>query len=126
MINNILLTRDNLLFQDPMQFNLVFGNPGSMPATAPALAAFRSFVPAGSQWGVTHLGRDNWTFLAAAIAMGASLVRIGFEDSAYLDHAATATENCQLVDRLVRLIRAMGLEPAAPSEARRILKLQGV
>ena len=41
-------------------------------------------MPADARWGVTHYGRDNWDFLAGAMALGASIVRIGFEDSAYL------------------------------------------
>ena len=59
-------------FADPMLFNLVFGHKGGMQPTPEMLAAFRSFVPSDALWGVTHFGRDNWTFLAAAIAMGAT------------------------------------------------------
>lgn len=124
MINNMAIIRSEQPFQDPVLFNLVFGHKGSLPPTVEALAAFRSFVPADCLWGVTHFGRDNWTFLAAAIAMGATIVRIGFEDSANLDENTRAASNCQLVEKLVLLIRAMGLEPATPDEARVILKLR--
>ena len=74
-------------------------------------------------WGVTHFGRDNWHFLAAAIAMGASVVRIGFEDSSWLAPGLNAAYNWQVVERLVHLIHAMGLECAAPAEAREILQI---
>lgn len=124
MINNMAIIRKEQPFLDPVLFNLVFGHKGSLPPTIEALSAFRSFVPSGCLWGVTHFGRDNWTFLAAAIAMGATIVRIGFEDSACLDGEAPAAANYLLVERLVKLIRAMGLEPASPEEARLILKLK--
>ena len=78
-------------------------------------------MPADARWGVTHYGRDNWDFLAGAMALGASVVRIGFEDSAYLAPGEYAQYNWQVVERLVQLIHAMGLEAAAPEEARRIL-----
>ena len=126
MINNMAIVRREQPFQDPVLFNLVFGHKGSMPPTVEALAAFCSFVPHDCLWGVTHFGRDNWTFLAAAIAMGAVIVRIGFEDSVYIDEDTNAAANYQLVEKLSGLIRAMGLEPATPDEARKILKIKAV
>ncbi len=85
MINNIQLTADRLPFRRPIFYNLVFGHKGGMQPTIDSLIAFRSMVPKDACWGVTHYGRDNWDFLAAAIAMGAKTVRIGFEDSNYMD-----------------------------------------
>ncbi|QHQ61016.1 3-keto-5-aminohexanoate cleavage protein [Anaerocolumna sedimenticola] len=123
MINNVNLVRQGTPFHDPVLFNLVFGHMGGMQPTIEALTAFRSFVPQDCLWGVTHFGRDNWTFLAAAIAMGATVVRIGFEDSPYLDENTDAEYNYQVVEKLVHLIRVMGLEPATPKETRDILRI---
>lgn len=123
MINNMEIVRKEQPFADPMLFNLVFGHKGGMQPTTEMLAAFRSFVPGDALWGVTHFGRDNWTFLAAAIAMGATVVRVGFEDSHYLDEGVDAEYNWQVVEKLVNLIRAMGLEPATPDEARQMLNM---
>ena len=78
-------------------------------------------VPRDAKWGITHFGRDNWEFLAACIALGAETVRIGFEDSAYLEPGVEAEYNYQLVERLAKMIRAMGLETATPAEARKIM-----
>lgn len=125
MIHNIQMVREEYPFRDPVLFNLVFGHQGGMQPTIEALSAFRSFVPIGCLWGVTHFGRDNWTFLAAAIAMGAAVVRIGFEDSRYLEEGTMACYNYEEVERLAALIRSMGLSPASADEARIILKLEG-
>ena len=92
-----------------------------MQANVDSLIAFRSMVPKDAKWGVTHFGRDNWDFLAAALALGAETVRIGFEDSAYLAPGKEAEYNYELVARLVEMIRAMGLENASPDEARKIM-----
>lgn len=121
MINNVMSTTKEVPYRDPIFFNLVFGHKGGMQPAIESLAAFRSFVPAGTKWGVTHFGRKNWDFLAAAIAMGASIVRIGFEDSHYLTAAEDAKYNYQLVEKLSALIRAMDFEPATPDEAREIM-----
>jgi 3-keto-5-aminohexanoate cleavage enzyme len=123
MIHNVQIVRSEQEFRDPVLFNLVFGHKGGMQPTVEALSAFRSFVPNDCLWGVTHFARDNWTFLAAAIAMGATVVRIGFEDSRYIDEHTNAEKNYEVVEKLTHLIRAMGLEPATPQEARELLKL---
>lgn len=123
MIENINRLREEQPFRDPMLFNLVFGHRGGMQPTIEALYAFRAFVPKDCLWGVTHFGRDNWAFLSAAIAMGASEVRIGFEDSAFIDADKSADKNYQLVERLVELVKAMGLHVATVLETREILKL---
>ena len=123
MIHNIELVARDVPFRQPILYNLVFGHQGGIQADIKSLYAFQSFIPDDALWGVTHYGRDNWTFLAAAIAMGASLVRIGFEDSSYLSPATRASYNYQLVERLVQLIRSMGLDAATPGEARHLLSL---
>lgn len=121
MIHNIISTTKEVPYRDPILFNLVFGHKGGMQPTIDSLTVFRSFVPPNALWGVTHFGRDNWNFLAAAISMGASIVRIGFEDSRYLSPTKTAEYNYQLVEKLTALIRSMDYEPATPTEARLIM-----
>ena len=121
MLYNIERSAQAQPYRRPIFYNLVFGHRGGMQPDLPCLLAFRSAVPQDARWGVTHYGRDNWDFLAAAIALGASVVRIGFEDSDYLAEDARAKRNVELVERLVRLIRAIGFEPATPAETRAIM-----
>ncbi|MGI6107023.1 MAG: 3-keto-5-aminohexanoate cleavage protein [Lachnospiraceae bacterium] len=124
MLYNIERSAQRVPYHRPIFYNLVFGHKGGMQADMKCLTAFISAVPQNAVWGVTHYGRDNWEFLAAAIAMGAADVRIGFEDSNYLAPGKTAVKNAELVERLVQLIRAEGLEPATPDETRRIMNLK--
>ncbi len=121
MIHNIELIRQEIPFQEPLAFNLVFGHKGGMQPTMQALNAFQSFLPKNSFFGVTHFGRDNWSFLAGAISIGARLIRIGFEDSRYLTNKKVAKYNYELVEKLAALIHAMDMEVATPLEARKIL-----
>ena len=123
MIHNVEMVRKEITMRTPVLYNLVFGHKGGMQPTVEALMAFRSFVPSDALWGVTHFGRDNWTFLAAAVAAGASIVRIGFEDSRYLAEGIEADFNYQEVQYLAELIRKMGLDTATPDEAREIMKI---
>ncbi|MEY8324865.1 3-keto-5-aminohexanoate cleavage protein [Lachnospiraceae bacterium 54-11] len=124
MLYNMELVKKEQPFAEPMLFNLVFGHKGGMQPVPEMLSAFRSFVPKDALWGVTHFERDNWTFLAMAIAMGASVVRVGFEDSPYLAEGEAAEHNYQIVEKTAALIRSMGLDTASPMEAREILHLK--
>ena len=124
MIHSICEIASQVDVSRPLLINTVFGHRGTMPATIDALVHFRHFVPKDALWGVTHFGRRGFDFLAAAIGMGADLVRIGFEDSKFLDPERRAENNLQLVDKLAALIRAMDREIATPDEARRMLNVQ--
>ena len=56
--------------------------------------------------------------------MGASVVRVGFEDSVYYSHGQVAATNVEIVSRVVALIRDMGLAVASCAEARKMLGIQ--
>ncbi|MDV0997366.1 MULTISPECIES: BKACE family enzyme [Klebsiella] len=123
MINNILALQGNIKFKTPMLFNIVLGHRGSTPATVDALIAMRSMLPREALWGITHFGRKNFDIIAAAVAMGASEVRIGFEDSYYLSAEEKAHNNYQQVAKLATLIRSMDKKVATPDIARQMLSI---
>lgn len=123
MIYSIQMTKEQVPYRNPVLYNLVFGHRGGMQPDIDSLIAFRNAVPGDAMWGVTHYCRNNWDFLAAAVAMGASVVRIGFEDSRYLSKERAAEYNWQLVKKLAELIEAMELGVASPEEARRIMEI---
>lgn len=124
MIQAVEKISETTPFQTPKLYNLVFGHPGGMQATVENLIAFRSFVPSNCLWGVTHFGRANWDFLACAIAMGATDVRVGFEDSRIIAGTKNATKNYELVERLSQLIQAIGYSVATVKEAKEILSIR--
>jgi 3-keto-5-aminohexanoate cleavage enzyme len=72
-------------------------------------------------WGVVHDGMADLSLLATAMGLGASLVRVGFEDSTFWGPDRPARRNAELVKKLVELVRLLGYEVATASEAREIL-----
>ena len=48
------------------------------------------------------------------------------EDNLYLEKGKMAQSSDEQVEKIVRIAREHGLEPATPSEAREILKLKGL
>lgn len=121
MIQTVLELDREIGLPKPLMFDIVLGHPGGAPATIDALVAMRSCLPRDALWGITHAYRQDYSILTAAVAMGASLVRIGFEDSDWLNRERRAANNVELVEKMAAILRAMELAPATPDEARQIL-----
>lgn len=123
MINNILLLQEKINFKRPLLFNIVLGHRGSTPATVDALIAMRQFIPRDALWAITHFGRRDFSLIAAAVGMGACEVRIGFEDSRYINATDMVTSNAPLVKKLADIITGMDKTVATPQQARQLLNI---
>ena len=75
-------------------------------------------------WGVVHDGMTDFELLATAIGLGASLVRVGFEDSTFWAPGRPVRRNVELVRKLAALVGLLGHEVATPTEARHILGIR--
>lgn len=110
-------------FCNPVLFSIVLGHKGEAPATPEALSMMISMIPNEALWGITQANRTDFSIIAAALGLGARTVRIGFEDSRYLDADTIADTNLPLVEKTVRLLRAMDKEPLTPKEARKVFNI---
>ena len=116
------LSRRGLL-REPLYFNLFLGSLGTLAATPQHLAGLVGEIPTGATWGATGIGRSQLPINALAIAMGGH-VRVGLEDSAYMDPGKTRpASNHDMVERLVRIASAMERDIATPAAARGIIGL---
>ena len=52
-------------------------------------------------------------------------VRVGLEDSLFIERGVLAASNAQQVEKVVRILDEMGHEPATAIEAREMLGLKG-
>ncbi len=121
MIDTVLDLMKTYDLPNPVLFNIVLGHKGAAPATVQALKALRSFIPEGMLWGVTHFGRRDDSIFAEAVRLGACTLRVGFEDSDYLDPDTRVRTNAELVAHTARLVRSLGCEVATPAQAREML-----
>lgn len=76
------------------------------------------------QWSVLAAGRHQMPFLTQAALMGGH-VRVGLEDSLFIERGKLAVSNAEQVGKIVRILREMGHEPASPAHAREMLALKG-
>jgi len=120
---------DRGLVRPPFFIQMIFGILGGIGADLENLfvmkeAADRLFGRGSYQWSVLAAGRHQMPFLTAAALMGGH-VRVGLEDSLFIERGVLAVSNAQQVQKIVRILNEMGHEPATPSEAREMLGLKG-
>src|SRR5436190_1906742 len=73
---------------------------------------------------VLGAGRHQTRLVTVGAIMGGN-VRVGLEDSVYLEKGRLAESNAQQVEKIVRILRELSLEVATPDEAREMLGLKG-
>ena len=124
--NSVWPLLDQGLLAAPLQFSFIMGVLGGLRASAENLAVQAREAPSGSTWEVIGISHQQWSMVAAALALGGN-VRVGLEDNFYLDTEGKkmAASNGELVEKAVRMARDMGREPATVDEARRLLSLRG-
>ncbi|MCX7786899.1 MAG: 3-keto-5-aminohexanoate cleavage protein [Spirochaetes bacterium] len=121
MIESVLKLKQEGVLCDPLNFNLCVGFEGALPARPIHLFHFLNSLPAGSHWSLIHEGMKDMSLLLMAVTMGASGIRVGFEDGCFLTPSRPAKSNRELVRHLVTLLRGIGYEPATVQEAKEFL-----
>jgi 3-keto-5-aminohexanoate cleavage enzyme len=117
-----LALRDEGLLDAPLQFSIVMGIRGGMPATPSALVQLVERLPDGAIWQAIAIGRWNLPITAIGLAMGGN-ARTGMEDTLMLRRGTPAESNAQLVERLVAVARSLEREPAGVTEVEERLSL---
>lgn len=70
-------------------------------------------------------GRFQFPLTTHALLLGGN-ARVGLEDNLYLEKGVLAKNSGEQVAKIIRIARELGIEPAAPAEAREILGLKGL
>ncbi|MDD3367488.1 MAG: 3-keto-5-aminohexanoate cleavage protein [Lachnospiraceae bacterium] len=129
MINTVRELAEQFDFVKPILFALVFGHGGEMPATVPALkhmidALYENFPNRNDVlWGYTQAHREDWEMVKVALDMGATTVRIGFEDSDYIAPGVRVDNNAALIGEVSDIVKAKGMMPMTPDEVRAMLQI---
>jgi len=108
----------------PHFINIVIGAnafQGALPYTPRLLQTMVDHLPRNSVFNVSAIGAAQLPASMNSLLLGGH-VRVGLEDNLYYKQGELAT-NVQLVERLVRMVREMGYEPATAFEAREIIGL---
>ena len=76
------------------------------------------------RFSVLAAGRAQMTMAATAAGMGGH-VRVGLEDSLYIEKGKLAVSNAEQVQKARRIVEGLGRQVATPDEARAMLGLKG-
>ncbi|MBS29472.1 MAG: 3-keto-5-aminohexanoate cleavage protein [Alphaproteobacteria bacterium] len=114
------------LDEPPYFINFVLGADrgfqGAMPYSPKILQAMVDLMPESANFNVSAIGPSQLNAALQSLLLGGH-VRVGLEDNLYFERGVLAN-NVQLVERVVRIIRELGMEPATPEEAREIMGLK--
>lgn len=127
-LNNAELYFRQGRLKEPVYIQFVMGILGGIAATIPNFMHMKQ--TADSLFGNKYLfstiaaGRNEFALGTVSMLMGGG-VRVGLEDNLWLEKGTMAKSNAELVEKMVRIAKEFGYEPATPDEARKILGLKG-
>lgn len=127
MINNLRYLVDKGLLRTPVYLQFVLGIMGAMPASVENLlfllhTAQRAFGK-DFVWSVCAAGKFQMPMCTAGLLLGGN-VRVGLEDSLWLEKGIRAKTSAEQVAKIRRIAGELGIETATPDEAREILGLR--
>jgi uncharacterized protein (DUF849 family) len=130
MINNLAFMVQRGFVKPPVHLQFVTGTLGGVPSTVDSLvtlynAAKDALGKDNFTWSAIGAGRFQMAICSVALAMGGH-VRVGLEDSLYLSKGVMAKSSAEQVEKIIRIMKELSLEPANPDEAREILGLKGL
>jgi uncharacterized protein (DUF849 family) len=128
MINNIAYMIAQGHLKKPVYLQFVMGILGGIPPSVENLLFLYKTAKESIgdfAWSVCAAGRNQMQMCTASLLMGGN-VRVGLEDSMYIEKGQKAKSNAEQVDKIVRIARELGTEPATADEARQILGLKGL
>jgi uncharacterized protein (DUF849 family) len=128
MINNLAFLLHRGYIKRPLHLQFVLGILGGMPATAHNLVFLHNSAKEAIgdfTWSVCAAGRHQFPMCTISMIMGGH-ARVGMEDNLYLSKGVLAKSNAEQVEKIIRIARELGNEPATPDETREILGLKGL
>jgi uncharacterized protein (DUF849 family) len=75
-------------------------------------------------WSVLAAGKHQMPIITQAAMLGGN-VRVGLEDSLFIERGTLASSNAQQVGKIRTILAELGMQPASPDEARQLLALKG-
>ncbi len=127
-LNNAFFCYDRQLLTGPVYIQFVMGILGGIDATIPHLLHMKQTADTLFRdkyiFSTIAAGRNEFPLGTTSMLLGGG-ARVGLEDNLWLEKGKMAKSNAELVEKMVRIAREFGYEPASPNETREILNLKG-
>lgn len=117
------------LIKGPLFIQMIFGILGGMGPDPENLTLMRTtadrlFGRENYRFSVLGAGRHQMPLVTMGAIMGGH-VRVGLEDSLYLESGRLAASCAEQVQKIRRILDELSLKAASPDEARSVLDLKG-
>lgn len=103
--------------QGPGLYTFVLGVRYAMPYSPATMALARTLIAPDASWSAFAVGRHAFQAVAQSFLLGGN-VRIGLEDTIYLDKGCLARSNAELVAKARRIVEDLGGQLATSQQAR--------
>ncbi|MCC6193632.1 MAG: 3-keto-5-aminohexanoate cleavage protein [Burkholderiales bacterium] len=113
---------DQGILTGPLLWQIVLGVRYGAMADSQTMMYFTSRLPRGAPWTAFGIGRMAFPMLAQSFLLGGH-VRIGMEDTVYLDKGVLTPSNAALVEKATGIVASLGGRIATVQEARAMLGL---
>lgn len=128
-IYNLKFCVDQGMFKAPIFLQFVMGILGGITANIDNLVFMKQTADRlfgkDYQWSVIGAGAQQMKLGAVAAQMGGH-VRVGLEDSLFIERGVLASSNAQQVKKMRGILETQGNQVATPAEAREMLGLKGM
>jgi len=128
MVNNVAFMIHEGYVKAPVYIQFVMGVLGGITPSSENLMFLVDYAHrmiGDFEFSVCVAGRAQFPIGTQSLLLGGN-VRVGLEDNLYLDRGRMAKSNAEQVAKIVRIASELGIEPATPDEARKILRLKGI
>ena len=119
---------DRNLIEPPFLVQTIFGILGGIGAEWENLAFMKQTADrlfgTDYEWSVLAAGRSQIPFATQA-AMRGGHVRVGLEDSLFIERGKLSSSNAEQVKKIRQILESLGMTVATPKDARKSLNLKG-
>jgi len=127
MINNVAFMISRGYITKPVYLQFVMGVLGGITPSSENLLFLVDYARrqiGDFEFSVCVAGRAQFPMCTQSALIDGN-VRVGLEDNLYLEAGKMAKSSGEQVEKIIRIIKELGSEPATPDEAREILGLKG-
>src|SRR5512136_76505 len=128
MVNNVAFMIETGYIKKPIYIQFVMGVLGGIspsPENLLFLVDYARRQIGDFIFSVCVAGRAQFPICTQSLLIDGNC-RVGLEDNLYLEKGVMAKSNAEQVAKMVRIAKEIGVEPATPDEARKILGLKGM
>lgn len=128
MVNNVAFMIQAGYIKKPVYIQFVMGVLGGITPSSENLLFLVDYAKrqiGDFVFSVCVAGKAQFPICTQSLLIDGNC-RVGLEDNLYLEKGQMAKSNAEQVTKMARIARELGVEPATPDEARKILGLKGM